>query len=74
MERRASGVDELERALSGSDDPRLRRLALAALVAQAKYPPGWTAARRARLEAYREDPAPLVAGAAQFTFPPDESP
>ena len=60
----------LEHALAASPDARLRRLALAALRAQATQPAGWTAALRTRLDHYRADPAPLVAAAAQFTFPP----
>ena len=59
-----------EHAVAASSDARLRRLGLAALVAQATQPTGWTAALRARLDQYRTDPAPLVAAAAQFTFPP----
>ncbi|GAB3636296.1 hypothetical protein GCM10027422_18860 [Hymenobacter arcticus] len=60
----------LEHALAVSPDARLRRLALAALRAQATQPAGWTAALRTRLNHYRADPAPLVAAAAQFVFPP----
>jgi hypothetical protein len=33
---------------------------------------GWTEERLARLHAYRADRSPLVAAAAQFTFPPGE--
>ncbi len=65
-------LEELEQALSGSEDRYIRRLALAALIAQARGATGWTDERRARLQAYRNDPAPLVAEAAQFTFPPGE--
>ena len=54
-------------------DERLRRLALAALVAAAiGASRGWDDDRLARLEAFRADRSPLVAGVAQFTFP-DES-
>jgi len=59
-----------ELALAHSPDARLRRLGLAALLAQATQPAGWSAALRQRLDQYRADPAPLVAAAAQFTFPP----
>jgi HEAT repeat protein len=58
----------LEEALSSSDDERLRRLALVALLAQTRQSGGWSDERIARLEKYRNDAAPLVAEAAQFTF------
>lgn len=61
----------LEEALRGSDDPRLRRLALEALVRAASPKNGWTEARRALLvERYRSDPSPAVAGPAGFIAPP----
>lgn len=63
-------LEQLETQLAGSPEAPLRRLALAALVAQTHPPQGWTPERVARLEQYRNDPAPLVAAAAQFTFPP----
>ncbi len=69
----AIGLDHLGAALGSSPDPRLRRLALAALVARAGVGAGWDARRLARLQAFRDDPSPLVAAAAQFTFPPDET-
>ena len=55
--------------------PELRRLALAALVGQAteNRGEGWTNARLSRLEKLRADAAPLVAAAAQWTFPGDET-
>jgi hypothetical protein len=59
-----------ERALASSSNTGLRRIALAALLAQATQSAGWTAALRTRLDQYRADTAPLVAAAAQFTFPP----
>jgi len=68
----AEGLESLERVLAASEEDRLRRLALAALVARAQSG-GWTPERRERLEVYRSDPSPLVAGAAQFTFPPAEA-
>ncbi len=65
---------DLERLLSQSADERLRRLALAALVAHARRPgsKSWDDEMLARLRSYRNDPAPLVAEAAQFTIVPDE--
>ena len=60
----------LEYTLAASPDARLRRLALATLRAQTTQPAGWAAALRTRLDHYRADPVPLVAAAAQFTFPP----
>jgi hypothetical protein len=62
----------VETRLRGEADPRLRRIALATLVALTQSPRGWDAERLARLQAYRADPAPLVAAAAQFILPPDE--
>ncbi len=72
--RAAAEWDTLEAALAASPDPGLRRLAVAALTAGAATSDGWTAARRRRLAAYGQDRAPLVAAAAQFTFPPDDAP
>jgi hypothetical protein len=66
------GGRSLERRLAASDDERLRRLALAALVAQAQPPHGWDEVRLTRLRAYRTDRSALVAAAAQFTLPPAE--
>jgi hypothetical protein len=63
----------VETRLRGEADPRLRRVALAALIAHAQSPRGWDAEHLARLQSYRADPAPLVAAAAQFTLPPDEA-
>jgi hypothetical protein len=61
-------MESLELALRSSDDERLRRLALGALVTQSRQAQGWSEERIERLLAYREDPAPLVAESAQFTF------
>ena len=69
----SNSLPAFEAALAASPDARLRRLGLAAAVAQATQPAGWTAALRARLDQYRADPTPLVAAAAQFTFPPQVS-
>ena len=66
------GMDELSRDLHSRSRPELRRLGLAALKGAASQ--GWTEERRARLESFRTDPDPSVAGAAQFTFPPGSGP
>lgn len=60
-------MSRLETMLATSQDERLRRIALAALVVQAEASKGWSAEQRARLEVYRADTSPLVAAAAQFT-------
>lgn len=65
-----AGLQHLESTFASSPDERLRRLALAAMVTQAISLSGWTTALRTRLETYQQDPSPLVAAAAQFTFPP----
>lgn len=62
-------LQHLESRLAPAADDRLRRIALAALVAQAELPGGWSDARLERLRAYRRDSSPLVAAAAQFTLP-----
>ncbi len=59
---------DLETALATNNDERLRRLALAALIAQTQQASGWSDERIARLQVYRDDVSPLVAEAAQFTF------
>ena len=59
---------ELEMTLTTSTDERLRMLALGALIAQTKQSSGWSDEAIARLENYRNDPSPLVAETAQFTF------
>ena len=71
--RKDVSLEELEIALAPSDDRYLRRLALAALVAQANGSSGWTDERLGRLNQYRADPAALVAEAAQFTLPAKET-
>jgi hypothetical protein len=60
----------LEEALRRQSDPRLRRIALAALVRAASPQDGWTEPRRALLREYQSDRAPTVAGPANFVFPP----
>jgi len=59
---------DLEMALANSENEGLHRLALAALIAQSKQGSGWSDECIARLQRYREDPSPMVAEAAQFTF------
>ncbi len=58
----------LEMAFATSTDERLRRLALAALIAQSQQTQGWSDERIARLQVYQNDSSSLVAEAAQFTF------
>jgi hypothetical protein len=65
-------LETLESIFAASPDERLRRLALAALLAQSTRTSGWTRPLRNRLRLYQNDPSPLVAEAAQFTFPPPE--
>ena len=67
-----AALAQLETALATQGDDRLRRLALAALVASASLAEGWNEDRLRRLRDYRQDQSPLVAAAAQFTFPPEE--
>lgn len=62
-------LQHLESRLASASDDRLRRFALAALIAQAELPGGWNDARLERLRDYRRDSSPLVAAAAQFTLP-----
>ncbi len=69
---RTSGMQGLEGALATHADERLRRIGLAALVSLSRMPAGWTEEHLQKLRRYREDPSPLVAAAAQFTFPPGE--
>lgn len=71
LTREASHWQALSQALATHPDERLRRIALAALVAAANQPPGWTDEYRFQLEAYRQDDSVLVAAAANFTFPPE---
>lgn len=67
----ATNLANLEAALANNSDERLRRLALAALVAQSQSR-GWDSQRLERLHSYRTDSSPMVAAAAQFTLPPVE--
>ena len=68
----AAEAEAVEQAWRSDLNPALRRLGLALLIGNTKPPFGWNAERRAILEQYRQDPDPLVASVAQFTFPPDE--
>jgi hypothetical protein len=63
-------LQRLERELSSSVSPALRRLALAALVAQGRH--GWDETRLDRLRAFRADTHALVSAAAQLTLPAEE--
>ncbi|MBW4536846.1 MAG: hypothetical protein KME09_23220 [Pleurocapsa minor HA4230-MV1] len=65
-------LHHLEITLAASEDEKIRRLALSALVAQTTSRLGWNKERVQRLFAYRQDSSVLVAAAAQFTFPPDK--
>jgi hypothetical protein len=66
--------EDLEAALASDPDERLRRVAFAALTSAARAAGGWTEAREDRLRAFRQDPSPLVASAAQFTFTSETTP
>jgi hypothetical protein len=68
----AEDLAALERTLSHSPQPRLRRLGLATLVGLAERERGWDAARLASLKGYRSDLSPLVAAPAQFILPVEE--
>lgn len=68
----AAGLATLEEALAADADERLRRIALAALVAPGSGPDGWSPESRSRLDAFRRDGSVLVAAAAQFTLLPPE--
>lgn len=63
-------VDRLTLRLTAQADPRLRRVALAALVQSARPENGWTAERRALLVRMQADPEVEVAAPAAWVFPP----
>ena len=63
-------LEQIEATLAKSEDEKLRRLALSALMAQ-RNRFGWNRAIASRLLAYRQDSSILVAAAAEFIFPPD---
>ena len=65
----AAELDLIDRLWGGAADPALRWLAARVLKSNAAHA-GWTPPRRERLVRYREDPHPLVADEAAFTFPP----
>jgi hypothetical protein len=65
-------LEWLEGELAASKNDGLRRLAITALQSAAREGKGWTKERRERLERYRGDKSPLVAGSAQFVFPMPE--
>ena len=65
-------ISDLETTLAASKDEKLRRIAIAALIAQTDSYLGWNQKRLARLLNYRQDASVLVAAAAQFIFPPDK--
>lgn len=64
-------LPHLEAALTLSEDERLRRVALMALIVQAKSK-GWNEELKGRLLSFREDSSAMVAAAAQFTLLPEE--
>ncbi len=66
----ANELVHLEELLVASNDDRLRRIALAALITQSQTY-GWNDKRKQRLYAFRNDPSPLVASSAQFILVPD---
>ena len=66
-------LPQLEARLAAADDSYLRLLAFHALLVQARDHHRWDEVRRSRLNAYRIDPAPLVAIRAQFFFEADSA-
>ncbi|RKH51232.1 hypothetical protein, partial [Corallococcus llansteffanensis] len=58
--------------LGASSSPEVRRVAVQCLVRDAQEGRGWTPERLETLAALQRDDSPLVAGAAQFVFPPRE--
>jgi hypothetical protein len=67
--RRGTDLDALEPRLAALEQPAARRIGLEILVTRARVQ-GWSRAARDRLAAYREDPDPLVAEAAELATPP----
>lgn len=61
----------IEARFAGHANPRLRRLAVEALKHAAAPSNGWSKVLRAMLTRYQTDPAPLVAAAAAYVFPPE---
>ena len=66
-------LPQLEARLAAADDSHLRLLAFNALLVQARDHNRWDKVRCNRLNAYRNDPAPLVAIRAQFFFDADSA-
>lgn len=62
---------EVHELLRSSDSERLRRIALAALIARSSIV-GWTADALDLLETFRNDRSPFIAEVAQFTLPAEE--
>ncbi|MCY1039769.1 hypothetical protein OV208_00455 [Corallococcus sp. bb12-1] len=58
--------------LGKSPSPEVRRLAVQCVVRDAQEGRGWTPERLETLATLQRDASPLVAGAAQFVFPPRE--
>ncbi|RKH92034.1 hypothetical protein D7Y21_00075 [Corallococcus sp. AB045] len=65
-------MEDVGGRLARSSSPEARRVALHCLVRDAGDGRGWTEERLAALAMFRRDDSPLVAGAAQFVFPPRE--
>jgi hypothetical protein len=65
-------INKAESTLATESAPELRRLGLFLLERGAReMGRGWGKQRRERLDAYRNDPSPLVAGAASLVMTPD---
>jgi hypothetical protein len=67
-----AALTKLELYLAEQTDEQMRRLALTTLQTIVCDGQGWNKERLERLERYRADSSLLVAGAAQFVFPPEE--
>ncbi|RKH45411.1 hypothetical protein D7Y23_25830 [Corallococcus sp. AB050B] len=65
-------LEEVGSHLAHSPSPEARRVALHCLVRDAADGRGWTENRLEALAMFQRDDSPLVAGAAQFVFPPRE--
>ena len=70
---RSTAPGAIEELLRPTEPQELRRIALHALLAEARVR-GWSSERRDRLTNYRSDPSPLVSSAAQWVFPPPLKP
>ncbi|MEZ4376298.1 MAG: hypothetical protein R3B07_36170 [Polyangiaceae bacterium] len=67
--RHAVHPSQIEGLLSNAEDPRLRRIALEALLATSKPKRGWGKEQRERLAVYQADQDPLVASRAAWVVP-----